>query len=158
MNNMLSRIRFLPVLGGAWLLAFGALAKSDSASQMEPPPKLPYGVADVLKLSQAKVGDDIISSYIQNSGTIYNLGPSDIVYLKEQGVSERIVNQMLDQRQKLVKASAQQSEAVAQSQPAYTNSAAPAPLPNFVAAAPTYVPSSTTYVISDPAPAYPYYG
>src|SRR6478736_4732701 len=125
MNYLLSRITFLPVLGSAWVLAFGAVAKSDSASQMESPPKLPYGVAEVLKLSQAKVGDDIISSYIQNSGTVYNLGPSDIVYLKEQGVSERIVNQMLEERKKLAEASAQPSAAAAQAQPAYT-SAAPA--------------------------------
>src|SRR5690348_12829529 len=118
MNNMLSRNSFLPVLASAWLLAFGAIANSDSASQMEPPPKLPYGVAEVLKLSQAKVGDDIILSYIQNSGTVYNLGPSDIVYLKEQGVSERIVNQMLEQRKKLAEAGAPSSAAAAQSQPA----------------------------------------
>ncbi len=149
--------RISPVLGAAWLLAFGSLAKTDSASPTEPPPKLPYGVADVLKLSQAHVSDDTISSYIQNSGTVYNLAPSDIVYLEKQGVSERIVNHMLDQRKKLVEADVQPSAAVAQSRPAYT-SAAPAPAPTSVAPAPTYVPSSTTYVISDPAPAYPYYG
>ncbi|HWW02331.1 MAG TPA: hypothetical protein VNZ64_21710 [Candidatus Acidoferrum sp.] len=158
MKNALSRIRFLPVLGGAWLLAFAALAKSDSASQMEPPPRLPYGVADVLKLSQAKVGDDIISSYIQNSGTVYNLAPSDIVYLKEQGVSERIVNQMLDQRKKLAETGALPSAAVAQSQPAYTNAAVPAPAPTFVAPEPGYVPSSSVYVVPNPAPAYSYSG
>ena len=155
-NNMLSPIRFLSILGGVWVLTFGALAKSDSASQTESTPKLPYGVAEVLKLSHAQVGEDIISTYIQNSGTVYNLDPSDIVYLKEQGVSERIVNQMLEQRKRLAAASAQPSAAVAQSRPAYT-SAAPAPAPTSVAPAPTYVPSSTTYVISDPAPAYPYY-
>ncbi len=62
MNTMLSRIWILAVLGGAWVLTFGALAKSDSASQTESPPKLPYGVAEVLKLSQAHVSDDTISS------------------------------------------------------------------------------------------------
>ena len=48
MNNMLSRNSFLPVLASAWVLAFGAVAKSDSAPQMESPSKLPYGVAEVL--------------------------------------------------------------------------------------------------------------
>src|SRR5438128_4692372 len=62
--------------------------------------KLPYGVDDVLKLSRAKVNEDIIQSYIQNSGTIYNLGPNDIVYLRDQGVSDRVLNAMLDQRKK----------------------------------------------------------
>lgn len=158
MNRMHSRISFLPVLGSAWVLAFGAVAKSDSASQTESPPKLPYGVAEVLKLSQAKVGEDIISSYIQSSGTVYNLSPSDIVYLKEQGVSERIVNQMLDQRKRLAEASAQPSAAVAQSQPAYSNAAAPPSAPTFVAPAQTYVPSSSVYVIPQQATTYPYYG
>src|SRR4051812_34089719 len=49
--------------------------------------KLPYGVEDLLKMSRAQVSDDVIATYIQNNGTIYNLGPNDIVYLKEQGVS-----------------------------------------------------------------------
>ena len=152
---MLSRISFLPVLGSAWVLAFGAVAKSDSASQTASPPQLPYGVAEVLKLSHAQVGEDIISSYIQNSGVVYNLSPSDIVYLREQGVSERVVSQMLDQRKRLAQASAQPSAAVTQSQPAYTYAAVsdPAPTP-----APTYVPSSSVYVTPAPTPTYPYYG
>jgi len=155
MNHILSRISFLTVLGSAWVLAFGAITKSDSASQTESPPKLPHGVAEVLKLSQAKVGEDIISSYIQNSGAVFNLSPSDILYLKEQGVSERIVSQMLDQRKRRAEANAQPSAAMAQSQPASTYAAASAPAP---APAPTYFPSSLVYVTAQPATTYPYYG
>src|SRR5439155_23179374 len=62
------------------------------------PTKLPYGVEDVVKLSRAQVGDDIIVNYVRNSGTIYNLTAADLVNLKNAGVSERVINAMLEQR------------------------------------------------------------
>src|SRR6266705_6967376 len=33
--------------------------------------KLPDGVADVVKLSRAKVSEEVVLSYVQNSGTAY---------------------------------------------------------------------------------------
>jgi hypothetical protein len=62
---------------------------------------LSYGVPQVLQLSQAKVGDDVIVRYIQNSGTIFPLAADEIVYLKQQGVSDAVLNAMLDQRQRI---------------------------------------------------------
>jgi len=63
-------------------------AAPTSASQ--PATTLSYGVPDVLKLSQGKVGDDTIVSYIQSSGSSYGcLTASGIIYLHEQGVSDR---------------------------------------------------------------------
>src|SRR5580700_972096 len=50
-------------------------------------PQLSYGVPQILQLAQAKVGDDTIVAYIKNSGTIYSLDASQIVYLRQQGVS-----------------------------------------------------------------------
>src|SRR3954464_11427977 len=50
--------------------------------------KLPYGVEDVVKLSRAQVSEDVILNFVQSSGTIYNLGPKDLVALKEAGVSD----------------------------------------------------------------------
>src|SRR5260221_6567528 len=63
--------------------------------------KLPYGAEDVLKLSQANIGEEIILNYVQSSGTIYNLSPKDIVYLHNQGVSEKVINAMIDQRKRV---------------------------------------------------------
>jgi hypothetical protein len=126
------------------------------------PVKLPYGVEDVLKMSRAQVSDDVIATYIQNNGTIYNLGPNDIVYLKEQGVSDRIVNTMLDQRRiaNEVAAQAQQQQAAAQTSAAENNS----PVTTLAysdnqAAAPavTQPAASSLYVIPYPTPSYPYY-
>jgi hypothetical protein len=128
------------------------------------PVKLPYGVEDILRMSRAQVSDDVIATYIQNTGTIYSLGPNDIVYLKEQGVSDRIVNTMLDQRRiaNEVAAQAQQQQAAAQAStpgaennspvttPAYSDTQAPEP-------AVTQPAASSLYVIPYPTPAYPYY-
>jgi hypothetical protein len=126
--------------------------------------KLPYGVEDVLKMSRAQVSDDVIATYIQNNGTIYNLGPNDIVYLKEQGVSDRIVNTMLDQRRiaNEVAAQAQQQQAAAQTSAAAVDNTGPVATPAYSeqqAAAPavTQPAASSLYVIPYPTPSYPYY-
>src|SRR5258708_14921654 len=153
-----SWIRLLPALGSAWMLAFGAAAQSDSTPQTDIPAKLPYGVADVLKLSHAQVSEEVISTYIHNSGTVYNLAPSDIVYLKQQGVSDRIVNQMLDQRRTMAEASTQTAAASAQPQPGYTYAPQPAPAPTYVQPAVSFAPVSTVYTIPYPAATYAYYG
>jgi hypothetical protein len=130
------------------------------------PAKLPYGVEDVLKLSRAQVSEDVTVNYIRNSGTIYNLSPSDVVYLRNEGVSDRVLNTMLDQRKNVPAEQAAQAAATAQIQAA----AQVAPMPDATAAAavpavpqyapayvqptptdvepqPTYVPASTVYVI-----------
>jgi hypothetical protein len=128
------------------------------------PVKLPYGVEDVLKMSRAQVSDDVIATYIQNTGTIYSLGPNDIVYLKEQGVSDRIVNTMLDQRRiaNEVAAQAQQQQAAAQAPAAAADNNTPVTTPAYtdaqsVAPAVTQPAASSLYVIPYPTPAYPYY-
>jgi hypothetical protein len=126
--------------------------------------KLPYGVEDVLKLSRAQVSDDVITTYIQNTGTIYNLEPKDIVYLKEQGVSDRIVNTMMDQRRiaNEVAAQARQQQAAAQQPAVIADNSNPITTraysePEPVSPAVTQPAASSLYVIPYPTPAYPYY-
>ncbi len=127
------------------------------------PAKLPYGVEDVLKLTRAQINDDIILNYIHNSGTIYNLSPQDIVYLRNQGVPDRVVNAMLDQKKKVTQVAAQAAPAPVTPAPAIPDSAS---VPNAPAvAAPDYSqvapqpapPASSVYVIPPPAVNYPYY-
>jgi hypothetical protein len=136
------------------------------------PARLPYGVEDVLKLSRAQVSEDIIVNYIQNSGTIYNLGVQDIVYLRNEGVSDRVVNSMLDQRQKLTQVAAQTapqpSAPTAAPAPAAPEASVAAAAPDstqYAQQAPTYVQApeaqpapSTVYVIPYPDRTYAYYG
>ncbi len=71
------------------------------------PVQLSYGVPQVLQLSQAKIGDSTIVAYIQNTGTIYSLNAPEIVYLKQQGVSDTVITTMLNQRQRVTQAAVQ---------------------------------------------------
>jgi hypothetical protein len=138
-----------------------APAAKESASA-----KLPYGVDDVLKLSRAQVSEDVTLNYIHNSGTVYNLSPGDIVYLRNEGVSDRVINTMLDQRKNVPAEQAAQvaatsgAESTAPVVPApdlgavAAASAAPQyapafaqPAPVYAEPQPTYAPASTVYVI-----------
>ena len=139
-------------------------ATATATAKTAEPVKLPYGVEDVLKMSRAQVSDDVIATYIQNTGTIYSLGPNDIVYLKDRGVSDRIINTMLDQRRiaNEVAAQAQQQQAAAQAPAAAADNNSPVTTPAYSdqqSAAPAVTqPASSLYVIPNPTPPYPYYG
>jgi hypothetical protein len=78
-----------------------AIAQSDAAP---PPPawRVPYGVQEILTLTRAQIGETLVMNYISNSGTIYNLQAMDIVHLRDQGVSERIIGVMLEQKARVV--------------------------------------------------------
>jgi len=119
------------------------------------PAKLPYGVADVVKLAKAQVSEDVIITYVQNSGTAYNLNPNEIVYLRDQGVSDHVINIMLDQRRNLAASLTQTPPAAPAPAPAYPDAAAAG---GYAQTAPN-VPSSSLYVIpySPSYPAYSYY-
>lgn len=132
-------------------------AAAAQAPAVAAPAKLPYGVEDVLKLSRAQVGDEIILNYIRNSGTIYTLGPQEIVYLRNQGVSDRVVNAMIDQRRVVA-----QATQPAPQQPAIANAplvpdASLAPAAPVYGDAPAAPPPSTVYVVPAPSYSYPYY-
>lgn len=54
------------------------------------------GVEDILKLSRAKIGEGVIIAFIQNSDRHYNLSADEIIYLRQAGVTDRVVAAMLD--------------------------------------------------------------
>ena len=115
---------------------------------------LSYGVAQIIQLSQAKVGDDTIVNYIHNSGSSYGMDAGQIIYLKQQGVSDTVLNAMLSQPR--TSQTAVVSTAPADSTPAASTAAAAPTLTYAPPAAATYVPSSTVYVIPD-TQTYQYY-
>jgi hypothetical protein len=164
-------------LGAASLVALNATAQTQEptptasaapAPADSAPVKLPYGVEDVLKLSRAQVSEDVTLNYIRNSGTIYNLAPKDIVYLRQEGVSDRVLNTMLDQRKNVPAETAAQSAPAAPQAPASPDtSAAPVPeyapaytqpAPVYVQPEPVYSPASSLYVIPYPYAGYRYPG
>jgi hypothetical protein len=56
----------------------------------------PLTVGDIIKLSQGGVSDDTIIKYIQERKTTYNLSQAQISRMQEAGVSQRIINYMID--------------------------------------------------------------
>jgi len=56
----------------------------------------PLGLADVKALARSGVGDDVIISQIRNSRTVYRLSTAEIIDLKDSGVSERVIDFMIN--------------------------------------------------------------
>jgi hypothetical protein len=118
-----------------------AAQDSTTSAAQTVPVQLSYGVSQIIQLSKANVSEGTIVNYIQNSGSSYGLDANQIVYLKQQGVSDTVINTMLSQPRPA-------AQNVSPNYPTVSSSAtatvvAPPPV--------TYVPaqSSTVYVIPD---------
>ena len=99
------------------------------------------GLQEVVKLTKSQMTDDIIISYIQNSGTAYHLSADDMLYLKNQGVSQPVISALLQ-----AKAAAAVPAAVP------TPMAAPAQVPPYPVAQPVAVPPPPAEEPAAPAP------
>jgi len=82
-------------------------------------------LAQVIRLAQAGVEQSVIQGYVNNSSSLFNLDPDQIIYLNDIGVPKEIVTAMMQRDQQLK----QMSVAVAP---------------------PTTQPSSTTEVATEP--------
>ena len=147
------------VVGGLSWSVVTARAQS-SPTTGTTPPTLAYGVPQVLQLVQAKVGDDTIVAYVKNSGTSYGLNADQIIYLRQQGVSEAVITAMLNQPRVGVGAASSpapttQYAAPAATAPATTESTSTATVAPTVTYVQT-VPSTTYYYYNQPY-YYPYY-
>jgi outer membrane lipoprotein SlyB len=56
----------------------------------------PLAVADVKAMAKAGISEDVIISQIQNSHTVYHLSASDIIDLRDSGVTDKVVNYMIN--------------------------------------------------------------
>src|ERR1035441_2229612 len=56
------------------------------------PANLSPDLQEVVKLSQAHMGDDVILNYVRNSGKSYKLSADDLIYLNSQGVSQGVIS------------------------------------------------------------------
>jgi hypothetical protein len=127
-------------LAGAVLLAGNVLAQNSPSAAA---PQLAYGVPQIVQLAQAKVGDDTIIAYIRNSGNGYGLDANQIIYLRQQGVSDNVITVMLNQP-KVASASAQPVTQPDNSSSAQTSTAVAQPTVTYGQA-----PPSTVYVMPD---------
>jgi hypothetical protein len=152
--------KFLAALAGAGLTMSATMALAQDISTdtstpivLQPPainppaPQLAYGVPQILQLTQAKVGDDTIVSYIKNSGNSYGLNADQIIYLKQQGVSDAVITTMLNQPKPGVIADPPPTPAT---QPVAATVVTP---PTTT----TLAPNVTYYVQTVPATTYNYY-
>jgi hypothetical protein len=68
---------------------------------------LPPGVypssplAQVIKLTQSGVSEDVVMAYVANSGSTFNLDPDKIIYLKDIGAPDELVTAMMQRDQAL---------------------------------------------------------
>lgn len=56
----------------------------------------PLGLADIKALAKAGVSDEVIISQIRNSHVAYRLTTAEIIDLKEAGVSEKVIDFMIN--------------------------------------------------------------
>ena len=56
----------------------------------------PLSIPDVKALSRAGIADDVIISQIKNSSTIFRLSAADIIDLRDAGVTDKVVNYMIN--------------------------------------------------------------
>jgi len=156
-RNLQSRL----AVAAAGCVALWALnASAQGATGTNAPPPLSVGAADVVKLAQAKVSDSTIIAFVRNSGHAYNLDATQLLYLRQQGVSDAVLAVMLNQPKP-----AEPPPATTQTAPAAASTPPPVPANErpataYVAPAPaaaTYVPPPVTYYY-DPYYYYaPYY-
>jgi len=77
---------------------------ADTAPKDKRPPskiRLSPWTSEIVKLAEARIEDDVMLSFIDNSGT-FNLGADQIVYLSDLGVSSQVIAAMLQHDQDLV--------------------------------------------------------
>ncbi|MGA9450028.1 MAG: DUF3300 domain-containing protein [Verrucomicrobiia bacterium] len=79
------------------LLAVNVPSQDSTATTAAP--QLPYGVSQIVKLAQGNVSDDTIVAYIKSTGNSYNLNTAQILYLRQQGVSDAVITTLLNQPQ-----------------------------------------------------------
>jgi hypothetical protein len=53
------------------------------------------GLTDVIQMAQSHVSDEVIVSDIRASGSVYHLSAQDTIWLKQNGVSDRVVQEMM---------------------------------------------------------------
>jgi hypothetical protein len=68
------------------------LSGTNTCQAQTPAANLSPDLQEVVKLSQARMPDDVIMNYIRNTGKSYQLSADDIIYLSRQGVSQGVIN------------------------------------------------------------------
>jgi hypothetical protein len=120
------------------------------AMPVVPPPNIVPGspYAEVVRLTQAGVDQSIITTYVANSTSLFNLDSDKIIYLTNLGAPNTLVTAMMQRDQQL-------QQQLAATQAAQQAQQTQQPPPAQAAPAPETTPSNVTDVTPSPAPDQP---
>jgi len=93
--------RGMNLLAALALSAGAAFGQADAQPASAPPPAARMApaqasIAEVVKLSKAGVGDDVVLAYVKNARSVFRLRADDILQLKDAGVSMPVITAMLN--------------------------------------------------------------
>jgi len=60
------------------------------------PRPVPLSLAEVISMTKAGLWDEDIIRRIDGTGTVFRLGADDVVRLRKEGVSDRVINYMME--------------------------------------------------------------
>lgn len=96
MKNTISQVIKRKVFTSAVCAAVAlSLIGSANFAPAQSAPTLPPGVQDVVKMSQAGLGEDVIMAQVKNTGATYQLNADQIIYLSKSGVSQNIIKTLI---------------------------------------------------------------
>src|ERR1700722_13617108 len=77
--------------------AVSAVLVAGGISPAQAQPSRSVVFSEVVKLSQAHQSDDVILGYVRNTGASFSLSADEIIYLNNQGVSQRVIGALQSQ-------------------------------------------------------------
>ncbi len=104
--------------------------------------------AGIIRMANSGVEEGIMLSFVTNSASTFELGPDEVIYLKDIGVPDSVVTAMM-QRDVVVRLGGAAPAAIPQSQPAETNG----PTHQWAEQAPAASQVAPQFEATQPAPA-----
>ena len=92
LTNTNSSLKIAIVCAAIGWICWSASNFCQAQTQSSNPSGLSPDLQEVVKLSQAKMPDDVIKNYISSAGKSYKLSADDIIYLNSQGVSPSVIS------------------------------------------------------------------
>ncbi len=93
-----TKLKMRTAATGIALAALIGLAVNPCYGQADPQAialTLPTGVQEVIKLTQAGMGEDVILAKIRSDGVAYNLNTDQIIYLSKQAVPQHVISALM---------------------------------------------------------------
>jgi hypothetical protein len=76
-------------------LVGNAVDQSEKTAVAAAQARHPLGLVAVVQMAQSHVSDDLIISDIRTTGSVFHISAQDTIWLKQNGVSDRVVQEMM---------------------------------------------------------------